>query len=425
MKLSRRHWLAAGVSSLIASAIPLSRLFARSEGGEVGRWGPLLPDPRGILDLPAGFSYVVLQRKGERMSDGYQVPGAFDGMACFETPGRTFTLMRNHELERVGLPGPYRPNQKPPAEAFDPRAFGGVTRLVVDSKTLGVVSSNLVLTGTVRNCAGGISPWGWLSCEETTEPGHGYVFLCPVEAVRVARAEPLPALGRFRHEAACFDPATGAIFLTEDRSDGALYRFVPDSREQPFVGKLEAMKIQGAHAMDTGVDRAVGDRFDVSWVEVPDPDPAEDTVRHQARQRGAAIVRRGEGLWYDSGSVWIASTSGGPASAGQIFRLHLGRDGKTDVLELAAQSESTRVLDMPDNLTVSPWGEVFLCEDSVGGDQYVRVLDLTGRVVDFARNAASQGELAGGCFSPDGGTFFVNLFADGLTLAVRGPFRPS
>ena len=128
-------------------------------------------------------------------------------------------------------------------------------------------------------------------------------------------------------------------------------------------------------------------------------------------------------MWYDADAVWFTSTIGGPASAGQVFRLHLGRGGAGDVLELAAQSEDTRILDMPDNLTVAPWGEVFLCEDAVGGDQYVRVLGNSGQVVDFARNAASHGELAGGCFSPDGETFFVNLYNDGLTLAVRGPFR--
>lgn len=422
MPLSRRTLLLGG-TALAVSALPLARLFTRSTAGRPGRWGPLEPDPKGVLDLPPGFSYTVLQQKGERMSDGYLVPGALDGMACFATPARTFTLMRNHELERVGLPGPFRPGQLPPDEAFDKSALGGVTRLVVDARSLAVVSSNLVLTGTIRNCAGGVCPWGWLSCEETTVPGHGYVFRCPVETVRVRAPEPLKALGRFRHEAACFDPVTGAIYLTEDQGDAALYRFVPESRQNPVVGKLQAMKIQGADRLDTAEGLRVGDRFVVEWVDIPEPDPADDTVRHQAHERGAAVIRRGEGMWFDSDVVWFVSTTGGPAAAGQVFRLRLGRGGRLDVLELAAQSESSRTLDMPDNLTVAPWGEVFLCEDSPAGDQYVRVLDAEGQIVDFARNASSQGELAGGCFSPDGDTFFVNLYTDGLTLAVRGPFR--
>ena len=62
--------------------------------------------------------------------------------------------------------GPYSASAVP-AEAYNPNGFGGVTRVVLDPETLEVISSNLVLAGTIRNCAGGMSPWGWLSCEET------------------------------------------------------------------------------------------------------------------------------------------------------------------------------------------------------------------------------------------------------------------
>jgi secreted PhoX family phosphatase len=94
-----------------------------------------------------------------------------------------------------------------------------------------------------------------------------------------------------------------------------------------------------------------------------------------------------------------------------------------DRLTLLCQSTDLDVLNMPDNVTVAPWGEVFLAEDSVLGEQHVRVLSAEGKVCDFGRNALSRSELAGVCFSPDGGTLFVNVYGDGLTLAVRGPFR--
>ena len=76
---------------------------------------------------------------------------------------------------------------------------------------------------------------------------------------------------------------------------------------------------------------------------------------------------------------------------------------------------------MPDNICVAPWGEVFMAEDG-DGDNYVRVLAPTGEIYDFARNAHSDSEFAGVCFSPDGKTMFVNIQGDGITLAVRGPF---
>jgi secreted PhoX family phosphatase len=40
----------------------------------------------------------------------------------------------------------------------------------------------------------------------------------------------------------------------------------------------------------------------------------------------------------------------------------------------------------------------------------------------FARNALSQTEMGGLCFSPDGGTLFANIQEEGLTLAIEGPF---
>src|ERR1044072_3907339 len=102
------------------------------------------------------------------------------------------------------------------------------------------------LSGPLRNCAGGRTPWNsWLSAEEETitpgakdadhadlDPGvaerHGYIFA--VDALSESLVDPIPlkAMGRFRHEAVAVDPQTGFAYLTEDRDDGLLHRFRPD-----------------------------------------------------------------------------------------------------------------------------------------------------------------------------------------------------
>jgi secreted PhoX family phosphatase len=46
-----------------------------------------------------------------------------------------------------------------------------------------------------------------------------------------------------------------------------------------------------------------------------------------------------------------------------------------------------------------------------------------GIVERFAENRMNNSELAGACFSPDGGTLFVNIQRPGLSIAISGPWR--
>src|SRR5688572_11784666 len=212
-------------------------------------YGTLVPDPARLLDLPRGFSYRIVSRAGDPMSDGLRTPAAFDGMACFPVRGSRdrVALVRNHELwpndDEGGAFGPGNAllSRFPRASVFDfapagaPK-LGGTTTLVWDLRRQRVVRSHLSLAGTCGNCAGGATPWGsWLSCEETIESGaplvgrpHGWVFEVPAAARRPVAPVPLTALGRFVHEAAIVDPATGVAYLTEDRPDSLFYRFLPD-----------------------------------------------------------------------------------------------------------------------------------------------------------------------------------------------------
>lgn len=412
MKLSRRHFLHVGAASLVgASALP----YVFSRRSKAAPFGPLLDDPDGILDLPAGFRYHVLEHAGDLMDDGRKVPLRPDGMGCFRGRDGNLVLMRNHEVS-----GPDVVNLGAPPRAYAAEQGGGVTRVVVDPHSLRRLGSNQVLAGTSRNCAGGLSPWGWLSCEETVDSGHGYVFVCDPEASGVQEPHPVPGYGRFRHEAAAVDPENHVAYLTEDRDDSAFYRFVPDHRDEPFVGRLQALRISGEPGFDTSAGLRVGDAFDVAWADIPTPDPEDDSVRLQAQHAGAARFRRGEGLWMERGRAYFCCTTGGPRGGGQIFRLDPDGDGGR--LTLIAQSEHRDMLDMPDNITVAPWGDIYMAEDGYGG-QLVRGLTPRGEVFDFARNAKSYSELAGICFSPAGDALFLNMQTDGLTLAIRGPFR--
>ncbi|GBL03180.1 hypothetical protein KUL10_04610 [Glaciecola sp. KUL10] len=65
---------------------------------EQSAYGPLVEDPKGILDLPARFSYQIISRLNEPMNDGLLVPDRADGMGCFALDDERVVLVRNHEI---------------------------------------------------------------------------------------------------------------------------------------------------------------------------------------------------------------------------------------------------------------------------------------------------------------------------------------
>ncbi len=406
-----------------------------------GRYGPLRPDPHGVLDLPAGFRYSVWSSTGERMSDGLAVPAAHDGMAAFPGPEGSTVLVRNHELitapRTAGTVGAVEPVYDPGrgAEAV----VGGTTTLVFDTRAQRLVHHRASLVGTVRNCAGGPTPWGtFLSCEETVQQAdavfardHGYVFEVPAVAALAAEApeleepRPLVALGRFRHEAAAVDPDTGVVYLTEDRPEGLLYRFVPD---QPGAlargGRLQALAVRAWPSADlrnwNSMVRGIecGRPVSVSWVELSDVEAPLDDLRFRGRRAGAGCFARGEGAWWARDRLYFTCTTGGSAQKGQLWSLH------DDVLTLVLEPNDAGVLDCPDNIAAAPDGDLVLCEDGPGR-QLVLGVSPRGEVYPIARNALNNSEFAGATFSPDGTTLFVNIQRPGHTLAITGPWSAS
>ena len=81
---------------LVAAATPATSASLTDSRSSFG-FGKLVRDPRQILDLPDGFEYQVVCRKGEDMDDGLFVPGEADGMAAFPGEDGRIILVCNHE----------------------------------------------------------------------------------------------------------------------------------------------------------------------------------------------------------------------------------------------------------------------------------------------------------------------------------------
>ena len=77
---------------------------------------------------------------------------------------------------------------------------------------------------------------------------------------------------------------------------------------------------------------------------------------------------------------------------------------------------------MPDNIILSPNGDIILCEDARGRDRLV-VIKNDGSIYYLANNALNNQEFAGLTYSPDGKILFVNIYKPTMTLAISGPWN--
>lgn len=368
--MRRREFLAAGAAGL---GLAVLGSLQHTSSSALPRFpGRLQPNADGLA-LPPGFTSRIIAVTGEPVgSTGYRWHPNPDGGATFAQPDGGWIYVSNDEASN---------NE------------GGVSMVAFDAAG-DIVDAGPILQGTNRNCAGGATPWGtWLSCEEFD---GGRVWECDPTGTEPAQVH--PAMGTFSHEAAAADPANEIIYLTEDKSDGLLYRFRPTLWGDLKSGSLEAL-------VDDG---------ELRWAAVPDPTASSDPTRNQVA--GAVRFNGGEGAWFDSGLLYFTTKGDN-----RVWTY----DAATNALDVIYDIDASPnpVLSGVDNVTVSAAGDVFVCED--GGNMEVVVLRTDGTVEPFLQIDANGSEVTGVAFDPSGTRMYVSSQRNpGMTFEITGPFVP-
>lgn len=495
---SRREFLkfmgATGASATLGSLLPaLSACTGPARSKDPRTSGsflfePLAPTASDHLNVAPGFRAQVFLKWGDSLNavgDTFGTNNDFLAFFRLNPEGSSGILWVNHEsLQPLFVSGASRGQPRTRAQIVrEQMSIGGslvhvrrdarsgqwslvandpLNRRITARTSIPLVgerpiAGSRIATGTLANCAGGITPWGTvLTCEENYDDFYGetvheangtshhresalgweHFFDYPPEhygwVVEVhpltGAAKKLTALGRFAHECATVRVAADGrcvVYSGDDENDRCLYKFIASRPGSLESGTLHVANFAKGRwlPLDLKVQTALQRTF---------KDQTELLIRcrEAAELLGGTPLDRPEDIEIDpaSGAVYVALTNNIPRGNpyGSVLKLE---EKNNDPLALEFQSSvfvaggPETGFACPDNLVFDRRGNLWMTSDISGsqinkspyaefGHNSLYYIPLSGSQAGQALRVASaptDAELTGPTFSPDGRTLFLSV----------------
>ncbi|NQW43015.1 MAG: DUF839 domain-containing protein [Bacteroidetes bacterium] len=226
------------------------------------------------LIIPSSHNFQLINKEGEAYTKSAgNVPGNHDFTAYVPRNGSSTNgvIAINHENSPGGVSLVYT-------------RYVDSTQLWVNdsSKSVDLYNSNLVTT--IRNCSGGISPWGTvITSEESVSTADanldGYLdigwnveidpWTGKVKEYGNGKQEKLWALGRMNHENVVCAKDSITVYQGEDGGTNMVYKFIADQKMNLSSGKLYVLKLN--NLLSSG--EATGTTG--KWIRVPNTTQAD------------------------------------------------------------------------------------------------------------------------------------------------------